>query len=80
MVDAAGTSRRSTGTDSRGHMAMLEIGTSKQRLFDDYLSESLTRATPGLRPGIRRRGPAWVAMRVAWLSQVRPRSLLRRAV
>ena len=45
MVDAAGT-----GTDSSGHMAMLEIGTSKQLFFDDYLIESLTRATPGLRP------------------------------
>ena len=58
MVDAAGTSRRSTGTDSSGHMAMLEIGTSKQLLFDDYSIESLTRATPGLRPGIRRRRPS----------------------
>jgi len=50
MVDAAGTSRRSTGTDSRGHMAMLEIGTSKQLFFYDYLIESLTRATPGQPP------------------------------
>ena len=34
-------------------MAMIEIGTSKQLFFDDYLIESLTRATRGLNQAIK---------------------------
>ena len=34
-------------------MPMLEIGSSKQLFFDDYLIESLTRATRGLNQAIK---------------------------
>ena len=80
MVDAAGTSRRSTGTDSSGHMAMLEIGeqaAALRRLLDRESDTGDARTTPRYPPSEAQRV---VSMRVAWPSQVRSRSLLRRAV
>lgn len=53
MVDAAGTSRRSTGTDSSGHMAMLEIGeqaAALRRLLDRESDTGDARTTPRYPP------------------------------
>ena len=53
MVDAAGTSRRSAGTDSSGHMAMLESGeqaASLRRLLDRESDTGDARTTPRYPP------------------------------